>query len=66
MAARHHRFGGWALIVLGGLLVLIGLFIAAGGTWLASVGRSYYYLLAGIALVGGGVLLMRQGSEDSA
>lgn len=35
------------ILSLGGLLALIGLILALGGTWLAILGGSLYYLLAG-------------------
>ncbi|MFC7499980.1 membrane-bound PQQ-dependent dehydrogenase, glucose/quinate/shikimate family [Enterovirga sp. GCM10030262] len=41
------------------LLGLIGLILAAGGAWLAILGGSLYYLLAGLGLIGSGALLFR-------
>ncbi|MBI1196574.1 MAG: membrane-bound PQQ-dependent dehydrogenase, glucose/quinate/shikimate family [Phenylobacterium sp.] len=49
----------WAVRALGAVLALIGLVLAGGGAWLAAVGGSPYYLLAGAALIGSGVLLWR-------
>ncbi|AQR72828.1 membrane-bound PQQ-dependent dehydrogenase, glucose/quinate/shikimate family [Sphingomonas sp. LM7] len=46
-------------MLVGGLLALIGAVLAIGGVWLAVIGGSVYYLLAGLALVGSGVLLVR-------
>ncbi|MGK2942753.1 MAG: PQQ-binding-like beta-propeller repeat protein, partial [Immundisolibacter sp.] len=43
----------WTLIVLGALL-------GAGGTWLAVLGGSWAYVVAGLALVACGVLLVRR------
>ncbi|MGH6706885.1 MAG: membrane-bound PQQ-dependent dehydrogenase, glucose/quinate/shikimate family, partial [Sphingomicrobium sp.] len=47
------------ILLLGGLLALIGLVLAAGGAWLAILGGSLYYLLAGLGLLASGVLLVR-------
>lgn len=44
---------------LAGVLVLIGLVVASGGLWLLTLGGSPYYLFAGIAVAGAGVLLAR-------
>jgi len=41
------------------ILVLLGLVLGAGGGQLVSLGGSWYYLLAGIALVAAGVLLWK-------
>jgi quinoprotein glucose dehydrogenase len=49
---------GWAVRVLGGLLVLIGVVLALGGAWLVAVGGSAYYVLAGIGLIAAGALLI--------
>ena len=45
---------------LGGLLALIGLILAVGGGWLAALGGSWYYLLAGVGLIISGGLLLRR------
>ena len=47
------------VLLLGGLLALIGAVLTAGGSWLAAIGGSIYYLLAGLGLVASGVLLVR-------
>ena len=47
------------VMLLGGLLGLIGLVLAIGGAWLALLGGSLYYLLAGLGLVAAGYLLIR-------
>ena len=44
---------------IGGLMVLLGLILVAGGGWLAVLGGSWYYLVAGFAWVAGGLLLLR-------
>lgn len=46
-------------LVLGGLVALIGAVLALGGLWLAILGGSLYYLLAGAGLIASGVLLAR-------
>jgi len=46
-------------ILFGGLLVLIGLALGIGGSWLAVLGGSIYYLLAGLLVAASGVLLAR-------
>ena len=47
------------VLILGGLLVLIGLVLAVGGVWLAALGGSLYYVLAGLALIASGALIVR-------
>lgn len=49
----------WAAVG-GGLVVLVGAAILAGGGWLIYLGGSPYYLLAGAAIVGSGVMLVRR------
>ncbi|MGI2033443.1 glucose/quinate/shikimate family membrane-bound PQQ-dependent dehydrogenase [Rhizobium panacihumi] len=44
------------LVVLGAVLVLAGLFFAVGGGKLVSLGGSWYFLLAGLAIILSGVL----------
>ena len=56
---RERSRRGWALPVLGAILVLIGLVLAVGGGYLASLGGSWYYLLAGIGMLVSGVQLWR-------
>lgn len=45
--------------ILGGLLLLLGVVLAAGGIWLIALGGSWYYLPAGLGLVASGWLLIR-------
>lgn len=45
--------------LLGSLLVVIGLVLGVGGAWLAVLGGSPYYVLAGIGLLIAGVLIVR-------
>jgi quinoprotein glucose dehydrogenase len=44
-------------LVLGVLMVIAGLFLACGGAWLVSLGGSFYYFIAGTALLISGVLV---------
>lgn len=53
------------VLALGVLLALIGLVLAVGGAWLAALGGSVYYLLAGLGLVVSGVLLFRGNASGS-
>ena len=50
--------GGWLTLLLGVLLALIGLILTVGGVQLATLGGSWYYLIAGLALIASGVLLI--------
>lgn len=54
---RPHSGGGWAVLVLGVVLALIGLPLVIGGVWLIALGGSWYYALAGLGLVASGVLI---------
>ncbi|MBZ9797270.1 membrane-bound PQQ-dependent dehydrogenase, glucose/quinate/shikimate family [Mesorhizobium sp. ES1-4] len=47
----------WAMFV-GVLLAILGLLIGAGGAWLITLGGSWYYLPAGVALLVAGILLL--------
>ena len=58
MATSSRPGGGWAAVPLGIVIALIGLVLAGGGAWLALLGGSLYYLIAGIALIVSGVLLV--------
>lgn len=49
-----------AVRAIGGLLVLIGLVLAGGGAWLAGLGGSPYYLIAGLACLAAGALIWRR------
>ncbi|WP_311224019.1 MULTISPECIES: glucose/quinate/shikimate family membrane-bound PQQ-dependent dehydrogenase [unclassified Acidovorax] len=42
---------------------IIGALLAAAGIWLVALGGSFYYVIAGIVLVGCGVLLARRRAE---
>jgi quinoprotein glucose dehydrogenase len=49
----------WGSVALAVVLVLFGLALAIGGAWLAVLGGSWYYLLAGVGCVIAGVALAR-------
>lgn len=48
----------WSTMLIGGIIALIGLVLAAGGIWLISLGGSWYYLVAGVGLVASGGLMI--------
>ncbi|NID15969.1 membrane-bound PQQ-dependent dehydrogenase, glucose/quinate/shikimate family [Luteibacter yeojuensis] len=50
--------------ILGLVVALCGAALALGGLWLVVLGGSFYYLVAGAALVATGVLLMRGSSAS--
>src|SRR3546814_999935 len=54
-----RRGRGWPLPVLGAIILLLGLVLAVGGGYLAVLGGSWYYVLAGISLAFSGVQLVR-------
>lgn len=49
--------------ITGVIFLLLGLALAAAGTWLLTLGGSAYYLVAGIALAVTGVLLLRRAAS---
>lgn len=49
-----------SLFLFSAMLIVTGLALAIGGAWLVAVGGSFYYLLAGIGLVGSGLLYARR------
>lgn len=53
------RLGAWAIRALAIALGFIGLVLIGGGAWLAAIGGSPYYLLAGLGLAAAAVLLFR-------
>ncbi|WP_446741074.1 membrane-bound PQQ-dependent dehydrogenase, glucose/quinate/shikimate family [Sphingomonas sp. ACRSK] len=54
-----RRWGSWSSIVVGAVIALIGLILAAGGAWLAMLGGSLYYLVVGVAMAVAGALLIK-------
>ena len=57
LESRRHR--SWPLSIFSILLLLLALVFVAGGGWLAALGGSWYYLLAGIGLLLSGIWLWR-------
>jgi quinoprotein glucose dehydrogenase len=51
--------GGWAATILAIIMGIIGLVLLAGGVWLALLGGSIFYLIAGIALLASAWFLFR-------
>jgi quinoprotein glucose dehydrogenase len=51
--------GGWAATILAIVMAIIGIVLTIGGAWLAVLGGSLYYLIAGIALLVSAWLLFR-------
>src|SRR5215468_10273471 len=49
----------WSPTLLGGVVALLGLILAGGGAYLASLGGSLYYVLVGAMLVAAGVLMIK-------
>lgn len=46
-------------LIVGGIVALIGFVLLIGGAWLALLGGSLYYLVAGAAMIASGLMLMR-------
>jgi quinoprotein glucose dehydrogenase len=57
--SEGRRQNSVALIIFGIVLGLVGLVLGAGGIYLATLGGSWYYIIAGIAFVASGVLYAR-------
>ena len=47
---RRAGVGFWIAAIAGVLLALIGIALAGGGAWLAVLGGSWYYAIAGLLL----------------
>src|SRR5215475_13210021 len=58
-ASELQRYLAWSPRVLGGIVALLGLILAGGGAYLASLGGSLYYVLVGVTLVTAGLLMIR-------
>jgi quinoprotein glucose dehydrogenase len=59
MATTRIGVSGWAVRALSVVFILIGVTLGVGGAWLLSLGGSFYYLVAGLALIVSGALLFR-------
>jgi quinoprotein glucose dehydrogenase len=66
MAQAKTGIGATMVRLLGVLLFLIGLTLTIGGVWLAVLGGSPYYLIAGLGLIAAGVLLVRLSAVGAA
>jgi len=53
------RVSSWPAAAVGIVIALIGLILTIGGAWLTVLGGSAYYLLTGITMAAGGILLFR-------
>lgn len=49
----------WPALIFGTVVGLIGIVLAVGGGWLATLGGSLYYLPTGLAMMASGYLLVR-------
>src|SRR5215469_13609282 len=58
-ASELPRYLAWLPRVLGGVVALLGLILAGGGAYLASLGGSLYYVLVGAALIAAGLLMIK-------
>ncbi|MBS0224815.1 MAG: membrane-bound PQQ-dependent dehydrogenase, glucose/quinate/shikimate family [Proteobacteria bacterium] len=56
----HSRRESWLVPAYGIALILLGLPLVIGGAWLARLGGSWYYLIAGGVLVASGGLIFRR------
>ena len=55
---KPDSIGAWAVVALGVVMFAIGVVLLVGGVWLAAVGGSWYYMLAGAALCAAGAALV--------
>ena len=58
-ASELQRYLAWLPVLLGGVVALLGSILAGGGTYLASLGGSLYYVLVGAMLVAAGLLMIK-------
>ncbi|WP_421952385.1 membrane-bound PQQ-dependent dehydrogenase, glucose/quinate/shikimate family [Pelagibacterium sp.] len=56
----RRGFGFWAAMVIGAIIAIFGVPIFAGGVWLAALGGSWYYIVAGIGLLATAFFLFRR------
>ena len=58
-ASEVQTHGTRSAELVGGLIALIGLVLAAGGAYLAALGGSWFYMLAGAICLAGGSLIIQ-------
>src|SRR6218665_880780 len=58
--AGNKGVGYWLIMILAAVMALIALPLIVGGVYLITLGGSWYYALAGLALLGTAVLLFRR------
>jgi quinoprotein glucose dehydrogenase len=59
MHGRGRPAGGFPAILAVILCAILGLFLLGGGVWLAKLGGSFYYVIAGVMLLATATLLYR-------
>jgi quinoprotein glucose dehydrogenase len=59
-ASQAPRRRAWSPALLGVPVALMGLVLAGGGAWLAALGGSWYYVLAGAMFLASGVFMIRR------
>ena len=57
---RGRSFGFWATMAIAAIILIFGMLIFGGGIWLAALGGSWYYVLAGIGLLATAFFLFRR------
>ncbi|HYD87175.1 MAG TPA: membrane-bound PQQ-dependent dehydrogenase, glucose/quinate/shikimate family [Vitreimonas sp.] len=57
---KPHSRGAWAVVALGAIIGLVGVTLLIGGLWLAALGGSWYYFLAGAGLIAAAIPLMQR------
>ncbi|HHD7473794.1 TPA: membrane-bound PQQ-dependent dehydrogenase, glucose/quinate/shikimate family [Klebsiella oxytoca] len=50
------------LAIIGGIICVLGIVLAAGGLWLITLGGSWFYLLAGLLMAGAGYGMVKRRS----
>ena len=55
----HTYLARWPALVVGALIGLLGLTLAVGGAYLAVLGGSWYYVIAGAAFLAAGYLMIK-------
>src|SRR5215813_8773377 len=58
-ASELQRYLVWTPRLLGGVVAALGVILAGGGAYLASLGGSLYYVLVGAMLVASGLLMVK-------